>query len=286
MLEMAPTLTRLFIWDVAVTIFYFLHQSRFQQFELPLALFGTALALFLGFRSNAAYARWWEARALWGQIANTSRNLARQFVTLLDREGEESKRLGRELVLRQIAFAHCLRSVLLEEDWQADCSRWLAPDEVSALRPMKNVPNAILKGSADRLAEATRKGLLDPLCWMRIDTALSEIVNAQGGTERIKKTPLPIHFRSFPIIFVEIFCWILPFVIVQDLGLYTPLGSTLIGIMLIAALQVGDDLKDPFANCIHDVPMLAICRTIEIDLLQTLGEPAPEPLAPVDGVLM
>jgi putative membrane protein len=283
---MAPTLIRLFIWDVAVTIFYFMHQSHFQQFELPLTLFGTALALFLGFRSNAAYARWWEARALWGQIINASRNLARQFVTLLDNGSEKGKDLGRELILRQIAFAHSLRCVLREQEWQTDCLRFLNPEEVSALKTRANVPYAILNGSANRLAEAARLGLLDPLLWMRIDTTLGEIVNAQGGIERIKKTPMPMHFRSFPTIFVEIFCLILPFVIVQDLGLYTPIGSTLIGLMLVAALQVGNDLKDPFENGIHDVPILAICRTIEIDLLQILGEPAPEPLAPINGILM
>ena len=34
----------------------------------PFAVFGVALSLFLGFRNNAAYDRWWEARRLWGGL--------------------------------------------------------------------------------------------------------------------------------------------------------------------------------------------------------------------------
>jgi putative membrane protein len=69
------------------------------------------------------------------------------------------------------------------------------------------------------------------------------------------------------------------------LGLATPIGSTLIGLVFLAVLSIGEDLTDPFANSVHDVPLTAMCRTIEIDLLQTAGLPAPEPLTPDHGVL-
>ena len=55
--------------------------------------------------------------------------------------------------------------------------------------------------------------------------------------------------------------------------------------MFLAVLRIGDDLTDPFADTVHDVPMTAMCRTIEIDLLQAIGDPAPEPHKPVKGVL-
>jgi putative membrane protein len=50
-------------------------------------------------------------------------------------------------------------------------------------------------------------------------------------------------------------------------------------------LAIGEDLVDPFANTVHDVPLTAMCRTIEIDLLQALGDPAPDPVKPERGVL-
>jgi putative membrane protein len=284
--EAAPPLIRLFIWDVGVTLLYFWYKSLLGQLELPLALFGTALALFLGFRDNAAYARWWEARSLWGQMINASRSLARELVALLATTSARDASLAQELIRRQIAYVNCLRCNLRDEECEPELRRFLKPEEVILLKDKKNIPNALLNISAKRLAEAAQQGQIDTYCWVRLETTFIDITNAQGGMERIKRTPLPMHYRSIPAIFVQIFCLLLPFVIVQDLGIYTPLGSTLVGLMLIAALQVGDDLMDPFANKVHDVPMTAICRTIEIDLLQTLGLPAPEPLAPVKGVLM
>ena len=71
----------------------------------------------------------------------------------------------------------------------------------------------------------------------------------------------------------------------ETLGFATPLGSTVAGLMFLAVLQIGDDLVDPFANSIHDVPLSAMCRTIEIDLLQSIGDPAPEPLQPDRDIL-
>ncbi len=64
------------------------------------------------------------------------------------------------------------------------------------------------------------------------------------------------------------------------MGLATPLGSTVAGLMFLAVLAIGDDLVDPFAYSPHDLPLSAMCRTIEIDLLQAIGDPAPPPLAP------
>lgn len=285
-IEIAPPLIRLFVWSVAVTAFYLWHQSFSRDIDLPLALFGTALALFLGFRDNAAYARWWEARTLWGQLVIASRNVCRQFVTLLDRENEQEALLMRELVRRQIAYVHALRCSLRGQDCQPELLRFLHPVEVEGLKCVTNIPNAVLNGSAALLAEAARKGQINPFLWMRIESTFADIASAQGGAERIKATPLPMHFRSIPVIYVEIFCLLLPFAVVKTMGIYSPFVSTLVGMMLITALQIGNDLKDPFSNKMHDVPMTAMCRTIEIDLLQSIEETAPEHLRPKNGILM
>ncbi|MFU1478466.1 bestrophin family ion channel [Roseovarius sp. C7] len=44
----------------------------------PFAVFGLALSLFLGFRNNAAYDRWWEGRRLWGGLVADMRSLGRE----------------------------------------------------------------------------------------------------------------------------------------------------------------------------------------------------------------
>ncbi|KAJ8138909.1 hypothetical protein OY671_007878, partial [Metschnikowia pulcherrima] len=102
--------------------------------------------------------------------------------------------------------------------------------------------------------------------------------------ERIKNTPSPNGFRFFPNLFTRVFCVSLPIASVESLGLATPIGSTLIGLVFLAVSSIGEDSTDPFANSVHDVPLTAMCRTIEIDLLQTAESPAPEPSTPDHGV--
>lgn len=41
----------------------------------PFSILGVAIAIFLGFRNNAGYARYVEARKLWGQLMIASRSL-------------------------------------------------------------------------------------------------------------------------------------------------------------------------------------------------------------------
>jgi predicted membrane chloride channel (bestrophin family) len=88
--EIWKPLAVLFVWDVTVTITYY--WLPFTAPSLPLTLFGSALALVLGFRSNSAYQRWWEGRGLWGAMINASRSLARQARNFLPEEAVDLKR--------------------------------------------------------------------------------------------------------------------------------------------------------------------------------------------------
>jgi ion channel-forming bestrophin family protein len=283
--EIAVPLFILFLWDVVVTLAYLRFTPSMETVELPTSLFGTALALFIGFAVNASYARWWEARSLWGQMINASRSIARQAVTLC-RVDEAASRpdLARDIVYAQIAYVNVLRTTLRGQPTDAEAAR-LPVAMAEELASKINKPNAIVTDIGLLAAEAAHLGLLDTFAQVRIETTLVDIANAQGGMERIKNTPLPSQYRFFPSFFAKLFCVILPFAVVPKLGAYTPLGSALVGLMFLMAVQIGRDLMDPFANDIYDVPMSAMCRTIEIDLLQTIGEPAPEKMQPVDGVL-
>ena len=251
--EVWKPLTLLFVWDCVVTITYYV--LPFKAPGLPLTIFGTGLALFLGFRSNSAYQRWWEGRTLWGAMINASRSRARATRNFLpDPAGRDLKR---EFIKRQIAYVNA----------------------------RVNVANGLLDSTGRRIDIARRTGWIDTIQQTQMEAVLVDIANAQGGMERLKNTPLPVQYRYLPTIFTHLFCLFLPLGLVETLGLATPLGSTVAGLMFLAVLRIGDDLVDPFANTVHDVPLNAMCRTIEIDLLQSIGDPAPEPLKPVRGVL-
>jgi putative membrane protein len=280
--EVWKPLTLLFVWDVFVTVTYYV--VPFRAPSLPLTLFGSALALFLGFRSNSAYQRWWEGRGLWGLMINASRNLARQARSYLpDPEATDMKRT---IVLRQIAYVNALRCQLRRQPPDTEVLRFLSRGEADFALARTNVANGIVDGTGRRIDIARRNGWIDTIQQTAMESILVDIANAQGGMERLKNTPLPNQYRFFPTFFTHLLCLLLPIGLVETLGPATPLGSTVAGLMFLAVLAIGDDLVDPFADTVHDVPLSAMCRTIEIDLLQAIGDEAPPPLKPdANGVL-
>ena len=271
----------LFVWDVAVTIAYF--RLPFRAPSLPLTLFGSALALFLGFRSNSAYQRWWEGRVLWGSMINASRSLSRQLRNFLN--VAEAHDLRRRIVVRQLAYVNALRCQLRRQPVDAEVLRFLTKGEAEPALARSNIANGLLDGTGRRIDDARRHGWIDTILQSRMEATLVDIANAQGGMERLKNTPLPTQYRFLPTFFTHLLCLLLPVGLVESLGVATPLGSTVAGLMFLAVLRIGDDLVEAFSDTVHDVPLSAMCRTIEIDLLQSLGEEAPPPLAPKRGVL-
>ncbi|SEJ75777.1 putative membrane protein [Sphingobium sp. AP50] len=275
-------LIALFFWDLAVTIFYYM--SPFKAPALPLTIFGTALALVLGFRVNSAYSRWWEGRILWGAMVNVSRSFARTVLAYLP-DTPEARAMGVTLVKRHVAYVHALRCQLRRQDPAPDVRRVLETEEPLEALERRNPANGLLDGSDRMLMDAVHRGWIDTIQQSRVEGLLVDMSNAQGGMERIKNTPLPAQYRAFPKYFTRLFCILLPVGLVETLGMATPVGSAAAGFMFLAVLQIGDDLVDPFGNDVHDLPLNAITTTIEGDLNQAIGLPAPRPVEPVDGVL-
>ncbi|MCC5071848.1 bestrophin family protein [Xanthomonas campestris] len=280
-LQVWRTLAVLFVWDVLVTIIYYV--LPFRAPALPLTIFGSALALFLGFRANSTYQRWWEGRVLWGQMINASRNLVRLCVSVLS--APDAAAVGRSIALRQVAYVHALRCQLRRLPVGVELESRLGADEVAAVVTRTNVANGLLDTTGRAVEQARRDGWIDSIQQASVERILVDIANAQGGMERLKNTPLPYQYRFYPNLFTRVFCILLPIGLVETLQYATPVGSTVAGLMFLAVLKIGDELVDPFANTIHDLPLDSMCRTVEIDALQAIGERAPEPMQPVDGVL-
>ncbi len=279
-------------WDLLIVLGYnVLHWEWVGSRNIPLALYGSAIGIVVGFRNNSAYGRWWEARGLWGQIVNNSRSLARQVCSTMHPEpGASDERelavVQRNLVYHQIAYVQALRLQLRGlEPWE-ELARLLPAAEVMELRGAVNIPLALQTSMGRMLRVAKDRGWVDSMEWQALDRNLDDLADAQGGTERIKNTPMPKQYDYFPRLFVQIYCLLLPVGMVESLGWFTPLGSTLVGFMFLALDKIGRDLEDPFDNTVYDVPMTAIARTIEINLRQMLGETElPEAEKPVRGVL-
>ncbi|SFS13314.1 putative membrane protein [Granulicella pectinivorans] len=267
----------LLIFDCAVAGLYSVTHSKLLTLDgLPIAPLGSALTIFLAFRTNAAYGRWWEARQLWGALVNTSRSLARQFLTLIDNDGgQDGLELKQQLVRYQISFAHALRCHLRKQNPFPELSSSLSPEQIEELRTSSNIPAAINLKMGELLQLTRERGLIDSIRSVAIDENLTQLSNIQGACERIKNTPLPRQFAYLPRILVNVFCYLVPLGLVANLGLMTPIVSVLISFSFIAADLVGSDIENPFENTIHDTPMTALTRTIEINLREHMKDPKP-----------
>jgi putative membrane protein len=279
----------LIAYDVAIVMFYRAGHLQWAALEqIPLSLFGSVIGVILAFRNSSSYARWWEARTLWGSIVNNSRSWARAVTTVMRSDGQHAEltKTQQQMVYYQIAWVHALRQHLRRLDPCVEIARVLTPEEYSELRGQRNIPVAIQQWQSLLLRKAQDAGWIDMAQWHAMNQSLDDLVDAQGGAERIKNTPMPKQYDYLPQVSAQMFCLLLPLAMVSGLGWFTPLGSTLVGFIFLALDKIGRDLEDPFDNKVHDIPLTAICTTIEVNLRQMLGETElPADLKPVDGVL-
>lgn len=285
-------LLALLAYDVAIVIAYQTGHLQWAALgQIPMSLFGSAIGVILAFRNSTSYARWWEARTLWGSIVNNSRSWARLVVTALCRNSHEDdldarQEMVRQMVHYQIAWVHALRQHLRRLDPWPEITPILNECELKAIRNRRNIPVAIQQQQSALLQSAMDLGWINMAQWHAMNQSLDDLVDAQGGAERIKNTPMPRQYDYLPQICANLMCFLLPLAMVSSLGWFTPLGSTLVGGIFLALDKIGRDLEDPFDNTIHDIPLTSISRTIEIDLRQILSEAnVPEPLAIVNDVL-
>jgi len=270
--KVSRKLWALFIYDFSIAICYVYLEWKFLAMSgMPLTIMGSAIGLFLAFRTGSAYDRWWEARTLWGGLVNFSRTMARQATTLLPAEPEECRELRTSLVLTQVAFVRSLRCHLRDQNPFPEMGDVLPAETIHELRRFKNIPGAILLDMGRGVGGAFEKGWLDSIRLAAFDDTLTQLTNIQGACERIKNTPLPRQYDYFPRLLVTFFCLLLPLGFVGEFGLATPIASTCVSFAFIVLDNIGREIETPFANTVHDTPMTTLARNIEIDLRQYVG---------------
>lgn len=250
---------------------------------VPFSLFGLALSVFLGFRNNICYDRWWEARKQWGELLCMLRNLARESQAALA-TGEPA--LHPRLVRRAIGFAHALLARLRGEDEAAAARPWVDEDEGHMLAERANVPDSLLRAANADLAGAMRRGIVSDIVYQGLQQRLAACAAVQAACERIHNTPAPYAYSLLLHRTAWLFCLLLPFGLVGALGLFMPLVVIIVAYTFFGLDALGDELQEPFGLSDNSLPLRSIVRTIEIDLLDGLGvRPLPLPLESRDHVL-
>jgi len=256
----------LLIWDVIVTVDFMLYLERKITLpSMPLTLLGSALVVLTSFRNSSAYNRWWEARTLWGALVNSSRSFARQVLTLVE-DDDGINPVKATLLRRHVAYVKCLSAHLKGTHCGDEVQALIPREEFERRFDTNNFPNDLLNTSAALLAKEYQCGRLDSIRLARLESTMVDISNCQGGMERIANTPLPYPYVAFPRLFITLFCLIVPIGLVETLGWFTPLASTVVGFMLLAIEKIGTDLQSPFKASEHEIQMTSLCENIERNL--------------------
>ena len=239
----------------------------------PFALLGVALSVYLGFRNNAAYDRWWEARKLWGQLVFEIRNLSRAASAMISDRDQL-----RPLLMDSLAFCHFLRGELRRIDTR-DAARPFVGDAVDENYAATNKPDAVMRRMGRRIGALKQAKVLEAMDYRILDERLSAMAALQAGCERIMGTPLPFAYTLLLQRTAYIFCLLLPFGLAASAGWATPLFTALIAYTFFGLDALSEEMEDPFGMEANDLALDGLCRVCEISVFEALGETPPPMLA-------
>jgi ion channel-forming bestrophin family protein len=247
----------------------------------PFSLMGVALAIFLGFRINASYDRYWEARKHWGAILVETRNLARHSMTLM-----ASEQSVRPFVLGLVGFATTLRNQLRGLP-QANQTEALLPDALrEQIANARSAPTLVLVWLGQWLQDRRAAGELHPTLSLKMEGSLDNLSMAQGSCERIANTPLPFTYSVILHRSAYMYCALLPFGLVDSIGLMTPLVVTFVSYTFFALEALSDEIEEPFGILGNDLALNAMVAGIDANLREMLGEtPPPAPMPDKNFIL-
>lgn len=275
---------QLFIFLLSLSVVY-LHGSVFDwKVTLtsgPFSLMGVALAIFLGFRINASYDRYWEARKHWGAVLVEVRNLARKTLAALN-DTEQ----GKPFVHGLIAFAAMMRNQLRGDPVRRDAEHLLPAEVLSELEDTRYPPSMLLLWLSQWIHQCNREGAIDAVQRVSIDESLDKLSMALGSCERIASTPLPFTYSVILHRSAYLYCMLLPFGLVDTVGIMTPLVVTFISYTFFALEAMSDEIEEPFGREPNDLALDAMVISISATLKEMIGEAKPPPLQPDANFLL
>jgi len=266
-----PRLGLLLLLSLLVTYFH----GTILSFKVPLnpaplTLFGFVLALFLGFRNNASYDRFWEGRKLWGALLNTARALTRQAMTLKNKDDDQISVY--RFVQLLAAFVFALKHQLRGTDSYDDLKSRLDENHLETVASSKYKPAVILRLLGEWVKDLKEKGCIDSILQSRFDENLDKLSDILGGCERIISTPIPYSYRVLLHRTVYIYCFLLPFGLVDSLGWFTPLIVVFVAYTFVAFEAIADEIEEPFGTDANDLALNSMCIMIDETIHEIAGD--------------
>lgn len=242
------------------------HESDFHTTISMHSLLGIVLGLFLVFRTNSSYDRWWEGRKLWGSFVNNTRNLSHKLNAFLEKSDTENRRWF-ALMIPNLVFAvkEHLRSGVKLSELEATDDEFL-----QSLRDIKHVPNRLSSMLYTRVNDLYKNKTISGDQLFLLDKELKEFSDILGACERIRNTPIPYSYSMYIKQFIFIYVVTLPMAFVTTSGYLTVPVVVLITFVLLSVELIAEEIEDPFGKDINDLPTDELAEKITDNVREIL----------------
>ncbi|HEY9045464.1 MAG TPA: bestrophin family protein [Ohtaekwangia sp.] len=238
--------------------YFELKPSEFPGTTTVHSLLGIVLGLFLVFRTNSAYDRWWEGRRQWGGVVNSSRNLALKLNAYLSADNQEDRAWFARMIPNFVfAMKEHLRAGVKIGELDVNEA------EASALEKVEHKPNKISAMLYSKVNQLYKANVLTGDQLINLDKELKDLIDLIGACERIKNTPIPYSYSMFIKKFIFIYIVTLPFGFVITFEYFTIPTVMLVSYVLLSVELIAEEIEDPFGKDINDLPTDELAKRIK-----------------------
>jgi len=224
------------------------------------SMLGFVLSLFLVFRLNSAYDRWWEGRKAWGKLINDSRTLA---LLLNAHIPAENRALRKFFVVNISNFAIALTWHLRFNNPKAiENMIFVNARTTKELQAVNHIPNAVASSMYEKVTEMAKNGEMTEFDKVQIREVMQGLIDVLGVCERIKKTPIPFSHSTFIKLFILIYVFVLPFGLVPVFEYLTIPAVVVMTYAMMGIELISEEIEDPFGEEANSLPTSAMSDTI------------------------
>jgi ion channel-forming bestrophin family protein len=267
---MMPALVLMGLFTTAVCVVmldvFNFDKSHFSNTTALHSLLGIVLGLFLVFRTNSAYDRWWEGRKLWGSMVNSTRNYALKLSAYLSKDDLENRKWFSQMIPNFVMASkeHLRQGVQLSELEAAE------PNFPESLKDYTHKPNRIAGMLYQKVNDLYKSGKLTGDQFRVLDKEMKDFIDIIGACERIKNTPIPYSYSMFIKKFIVIYIITLPFGFVTSFEYITIPTTLLITFVLLSVELIAEEIEDPFGRDINDLPTDQLASRIQENIREIL----------------
>ncbi len=235
---------------------------NYNLFKFPtnspmLGALSLVVGMLLVFRMNTAYDRWWEGRKLIGQLMNTSRFLSMKVDAYIE---DKELKLYLEKVI--ICYPYAMAEHLQENNGFVRTLSHMPEKIKEEFIEAMHKPSCIIDILSKEFFKLNKLGTLSNEQLLTLEGCISSFTDVIGACERIKFTPIPFAYAIHLKRIILLYCLMLPFTLINDLGYWSILVVMLIFFVLVGIEVIGEEIEDPFGKDDNDLPIIETANNI------------------------